>query len=172
MNTPAPKRTCNISHQVSTHITKTGFNRTVESIETRKERRQQYTIVLVNLLKSVHNCGFTLADFEHHVSTKNLQDITLHRHNDLVETLTSAAHLCGIILFRNDKDTYYVDDIHAQYWGLNLRPRDSIMAAGSERGLRMMLKKGDYIINGRVKKFSLQKNLPIDSDVAMYINKL
>lgn len=178
MNAPQRKRTVsddtnNLSNSVLTKQTRCGFHRTVEDVESRRRRRNGYISTLCALVKRIDNTGFKLADFKAALAERSMEDITLYRHNDLVETFTAVACKFGIVFFRDSKDTYYVDDTHALCWGLSMRPKELEVAAGSQRGLKQQIKQShsnDYDISSRAAEKLLNKygRITYDADVIKF----
>jgi hypothetical protein len=175
LNAPARqyKEICNnnLSDAVLTKQTRTGINRTVESVEARRARRDLYISAVCELVKRVNNNGFTLADFKSILEEKNIQHITLYRHNDLVETFTAIAYKFGIVFFRDTKDNYYVDNCHALVWGLKLRPTETEIAAGAGRGIKQMTRKGEYTITEKAERRLMKAygRVQIDYDVMAFV---
>jgi len=150
--------------------------RSTEDLETRRRRREIYVRAACDLVNMTKNGGFSSKQFEEMLGERHVADITLYRHNDLVETFTAAARRHGVVFFLDARDVYYVDDLHARAWGLSLRPRNTKITAGSGRGLRQLLrKKGKYLIscygmNTTAKR--LHHNITTDLDVSRYNKQL
>jgi len=169
MNAPRRefKKSCQrTSSQVITKKTRRGKFFTVEDVNARRERRRAYIATVCDLVKRVNNSGFTLSMFLDALTSRNVEDITVYRHNDLVETFTACAFLHGIVFFRTQQDVYYVDDTHASFWGLERRPRECVIAAGAMRGIsQVMRKRGCLTYHSRVvRKVAVQ-----DVDVKMHL---
>lgn len=141
-------------------------NRTAED---RRQLRKAYIIALQKLVKKGNNRGFKIEEWKSFLEEKKLEHITIHRHNDLVESFTAIARQYGIVFFRDYRDNYYVDDTHAVYWGLCMRPRSINVSAGSQRGLQQMIGKSTYRVSSRVSRFMETHNeCIIDADVLNY----
>ena len=133
-----------------------------ESIDSRRLRRERLVRALTDLTVRVRNGGFTFKQFDCEIG--RIGDITKYLKNDENGTMHAAAQRHGIVFFLDRQtEMYYVDDLHAQAWGIPVKPKNLnlVVSSGSKRGLKVVLrKKGGY----RISRFAIKAGVIVKAD--------